>query len=124
MTLHCLCRIQHNYGPPFEWRFEVQTYPNIQPNFSVENALKNILAERAGVGIDEIKITSRKDETLNAENIYKQVINTYYKYECPHNIFTVDMTITSSYMEAQIRLNALQSYFNREIEMIKQLMVK
>lgn len=124
MILKCQCRIQHNYGPPFEWRFEVQAYPNIQPNFSVENTLKNILAERVGVEVDEIKITSRKDETLNAENTHKQVINAYYKYECPHNIFTVDMTITSSYMEAQIRLNTLQSHFNREIETIKQLMVK
>lgn len=124
MILHCLCKIQQNYGQPFEWVFEVQSYPNIQPNFSIENKLKSILAERAGVGIDDIKISFKKDESLNAENIYKQIINTYYKLECINNVFIVDMAITSSYIEAKIRLNSLQTHFNREIEMIKQLMVK
>jgi hypothetical protein len=124
MILHCLCRIQQNYGQPFEWEFEIQSYPNIHPNFSIENKLKNILAERAGVGVDDIKISFKKDELLNAENVYKQVINTYYKLECANNVFVVDMAITSSYIEAQIRLNSLQAYLNREIEMIKQLMVK
>jgi hypothetical protein len=122
MILKCQCRIQQNGGPPFEWIFEVPVYPNIDPNYAIEAQLKSILSKRAGVELKKMSIVSKKDDTLNHDTIYKEVVNTYYQLKCPNNVFIVDMSITSSYMEAQIQLSRLQDHIVREMQIIKHLM--